>query len=187
MKKVRIILIISLFCTFTYLSAKQVIVQLQDEQAFKCELLYCSDSLLYVWTGFEDFNKEILKNDTIRNVHSFRISQLAKVILKIPKNFGESAITAFTSSLIAGSLITLLNFGDEDIYAVLMFNGFFNLVFGSGLTIILNFWSNIPNNITFDQTKDLYQSKRKLKQKCLLKNHLDMQLIQKLIQEIKPI
>ena len=180
-------MIISLFCTFTSLSARQVIVQLQDEQAFKCELLYCSDSLLYVWTGFEDFNKEILKNETIRNVHAFRISQLAKVILKLPKNFGESAVPAFTSSLIAGSVITLLNFGDEDIYAILMFNGFFNLVFGSGLTIILNFWSNIPNNINYDQTKDLYQSKRKLKQKRLLKNHLDMQLIQKLIQEIKPI
>ena len=160
---------------------------MQDEQAFKCELLYCSDSLLYVWTGFEKFNKEILKNDTIRNVHAFRISQLTKVMLKIPKNFGESAIPAFTSSLIAGSVITLLNFRNEDIYAILGFNGFFNLIFGSGLTIILNLWSNIPNNIDFVKTMGLYQSKRKLKQKCLLKNHLDKQLILKLIQEIKPI
>ena len=187
MKKVPIILIISLFCIFTSLSAKQVIVQQQEGQAFKCELLYCSDSLLYVWTGLEKFNKEILKNDTIQNVHAFRISQLAKVMLKIPKDFGESAIPAFKTTLITGGIITLTNFRDEDFLSILGFNGFFNLIFGSGLTIILNLWSNIPNNIDFDQTKNLYQSKRKLKQKCLLKNHLDRQFIQKLIQEIKPI
>ena len=187
MKKNKVLCTIFLLCLISILTAKQVIIQKQDGETFKCELLYCSDSLLYVWTGFSEFKTGMLENENMQNIHAIRLSQIAKVKLRIPKSFSECGKPAFISTLIAGGVITSLNFREQGFLDILVFNSIFNLIFGTALTSILTIESHIPNNVKLNHTTDLYKAKIKLKRKCLLKWNPETPLIQRLFKEIKPL
>jgi len=105
MKKWLLILILILGL-FSILSAKLIILEFNDGTSFKCEPLYCSDSLLYIWTGFDEFNINYLSNNSSNNIHAIKISNLNKIMLMIPKSMDKSAKKAFTSTLLIGGAIT---------------------------------------------------------------------------------
>lgn len=185
MKKWLLILILILGL-FTALSAKLIILEFNDETSFICEPLYCNDSLLYIWTGFDEFKINYLSEDSSNNIHAIKISNLNKIMLRIPKSMDKSAKKAFTSTLLIGGVITLINFRDQDITSILGFNGIFNIVLGSGLTLLLDIFTNIPKNLNMTNANKYNKNLRIIRNYCSLQNHPETKLIKKLIQEIQP-
>ncbi len=185
MKKWLLILILVLGL-FTVLSAKLVILEFKDETSFKCEPLYCSDSLLYIWTGFDEFNINSLLNDSYRNIYAIKISNLNKVMLRIPKSMDKSAKKAFTTTLLIGGAITLINFRDQDITSILGFNGIFNIILGSGLTLLLDIFTNIPKNLNMARSNKHDRNLKIIRDYCLIQSHPEINLINKMIREVQP-
>lgn len=185
MKKWLLILILIL-ALFTVLSAKLVILEFNNGTSFRCEPLYCSDSLLYIWTGFDEFNINSLLDDSYTNIHAIKISNLKKVMLRIPKSMDKSAKKAFTSTLLIGGAITLMNFRNQDITSIVVFNGIFNGLFGSGLTLLLDIFSNIPKNLNMTNHHKYNRNIKIIKSYCLIQSHPEIKLINKIKWEIQP-
>ena len=185
MKKLMTILIMILG-TFSLLSAKLVILELNDGTSFRCEPLYCSDSLLYVWTGIDEFNINFLIDDHNNNTYAIMISDLNTVRLRIPKRMAQSAKTAFTSTLLIGGAITLIGFRDQDIISILGFNGLFNIILGSGITLLFDIFSNIPKNLNMTNLNKIDKNLIILRNYCALQKHPETKLIEQMILDIKP-
>lgn len=185
MKKL-ILISILIFVIFTILPAKLVILEFNDGTSFRCEPLYCSDSLLYIWTGLDDFNINYIMDENNINLHAIRISTLTKINLRIPKSIGKSAKKAFTSTLLIGTAITVMNFRDQDIISIIGFNGIFNGIFGSILTLILDIGGKIPKNLDMTKQHRSDTNLKIIKNYCTLQNHTNYILIEKMMQEIQP-
>ena len=185
MKKWLLILILILGL-FSILSAKLIILEFNDGTSFKCEPLYCSDSLLYIWTGFDEFNINYLSNNSSNNIHAIKISNLNKIMLMIPKSMDKSAKKAFTSTLLIGGAITLINFRDQDMISIIAFNGLFNGLLGSGLTLLLNIFTNIPRNLNMTKLHKYDRNIRIIRNYCLIQKHQEINLINKMIREVQP-
>ena len=178
-----LILILGLFST---LSARLVNLGLNNGTSFKCEPLYCSDSLLYIWTGFDEFNINSLMDDSYQNIHAIKISNLNKIMLRVPKGMDKSAKKAFTSTLLIGGAITLINFRNQDMISIITFNGLFNGLFGSGLTLLLDIFTNIPKNLNMTKLHKYDRNIRIIKNYCLIQSHPEINLINKMIREVQP-
>ena len=185
MKKWLLILILILGL-FTVLSAKLIILEFNDGTSFKCEPLYCNDSLLYIWTGLDEFKINYLSKNSSNNIHAINISNLNKVMLRIPKSMDKSAKKAFTSTLLIGGAITLINFRDQDMISIITFNGLFNGLFGSGLTLLLDIFTNIPKNLNMTSSNKYNKNLRIIRNYCTLQSHPEISLINKMIREVQP-
>ncbi len=185
MRKWLVILVLTLLL-FSRLSAKLVILELNDGTSFRCEPLYCSDSLLYVWTGIDKFDINFLSDNHNKNTHAILISDLNIIKLRIPKRMAQSSKTAFTSTLLIGGAITLIGFRDQDITSILGFNGLFNIVLGSGITLLLDIFSNIPKNLNMTTFNKFNRNLMILRNYCALQKHPETKLIEQMILDIKP-
>lgn len=175
MRKLMMIMII-FFGLFSLLSAKLIILEFKDGTSYRCEPLYCSDSLLHVWTGIDDFNKNYLLDAHNNNINAIQITDLKTIRLRIPKRMAQSAKTAFSSTLIIGGAITLINFRDQDITSILGFNGLFNIVLGSAVTLVLDIFSHIPKNLDMTNLKKYNRNLMILRNYCELQKNPETKL-----------
>ncbi len=107
-------------------------------------------------------------------------------MLMIPKSMDKSAKKAFTSTLLIGGAITLINFRDQDMISIIAFNGLFNGLLGSGLTLLLNIFTNIPRNLNMTKLHKYDRNIRIIRNYCLIQKHQEINLINKMIREVQP-
>ena len=171
---------------YSILTAKLVILELKDNTSFKCEPLYCSDSLLYFWAGLDEFNETVFDKAKLQNIHAIYLTEIMKIRFALPKSIADCAKPAFCTTLLAGSIITVANFQEQAASDALIFNGIFNLVFGSGLTFIIHIISHIPKNLDLDNSIETSAVVRKINRKALLILNDNKEKINRLIMEITP-
>ena len=107
-------------------------------------------------------------------------------MLKVPKSMDKSAKKAFTSTLLIGGAITLVNFRNQDMISIITFNGLFNGIFGSGLTLLLNIFTNIPKNLNMSKLHKYDRNLRIIRNYCLIQRHPEINLINKMLLEVQP-
>jgi hypothetical protein len=151
-----------------------------------CEPLYCSDSLLYFWAGLEEFNETVFDEAKLQNVHAIQLNEIMKIRFALPKSVVDCAKPAFCTTLVAGGIITAANFREQAASDALIFNGIFNLVFGSGLTFVIHLVSHIPKNIYLDSSIEFSEVIRKINRKSILNLSDNEEQINRLIKEIRP-
>ena len=171
---------------YSILTAKLVVLELKDNTSFNCEPLYCSDSLLYFWAGLDEFNETVFDKTKLHNIHAIHLTEIMKIRFALPKSIADCARPAFGTTLLIGSIITVANFQEQAASDALIFNGIFNLVFGSGLTIIIHLISHIPKNLYLDSSIEFSEVMRKINRKAILNMSDDKEHINRLIKEIRP-
>lgn len=163
------------------LSAADSVLIYTNSGNFECELLCSSDSLLYVWTGLNEFDESKLKYVT-----ALPYSDINLINLSLPYSWGKG-ITKIAPYALAGGVVVM---SQSDLYEkppVAQFSAssaLFGLVFAVPGGALLSIASHLPKKVK-NPTFEMFRLNSGIYRKYLILDHKDSRLINKIIKEVK--
>jgi|GEM_PF-3539209 len=179
MKPILIVLIFILLVSLVWADKRQVIY-LGDGSDFSGRLLFGTDSLLYVWTGLNDFDAAQLKH-----IIALPYSELNRIDLNRGVSWKTGIKKSLPLTLGASTAIVLINFKEQDLLSIATFMGLFNLMFSIPAGGIISLGSQLQSENVTPSPENFDVQKGKYK-KYLLLHIKDSLIIDKLILEVKP-
>ena len=158
---------------------RKVKIYTEDERSFLGQLLYGSDSLLYIWTGLNDFDQSKLNL-----VKAIPYTQIKRIDLKTKKSWKEGIETTFPYSLVAGTGFSLLEFKEKPIEDKILSIGVSSIIFSIASGVVVSIISNFPKIINNPNSRDFDLENGKFRKYLILKKR-NYEIINKLILEVK--
>ena len=174
-----LLLLCIIIITGTLFAEKKVKLYTEDERHFLGQLLYGSDSLLYVWTGLSDFDQSKLNL-----VKAIPYTQIKRIDLKTKKSWKEGIETTLHYSLVAGTGFSLLKFKEKPIEDKILSIGVSSIIFSIASGAVVSVISNFPKKINNPNSKDFNLENGKFRKYLILKKK-NFEIINKLILEVK--
>ena len=175
-----LIFLIFILLTSLLMAGKREIIYLEDGSDFSGQLLFGTDSLLYIWTGLNDFDAAQLKH-----IVAVPYSQVNRIDLNRGVSWKNGIKKVLPLTLGAGATIVAINFREQDLLSIATFMGLFNLMFSIPAGGIVSIASQLQSdNVTpSPENFDIQGGKYK---KYLLLKEKDSRIIDIIIREVKP-
>jgi len=179
MKPILIFLIFILLTSLVWADKKEIFY-LEDGSNFYGQLLFGSDSLLYIWTGLSDFDETQLKH-----ILALPYTEVNRIDLNRGVSWKAGIGKVLPLTLGTSATIVAINFREQDMLSVLTFMGLFNLMFSIPAGGIVSIASQCRSDIVTPSPENFDIQRGKYKKYLLLKRK-DSHIIDMLIREVKP-
>ena len=178
----KIALIIMCLMTILNCIAEENGITIYDHDHFKLtgQLLFGTDSILYIWTGLSEFDQE-----TLHYVKAIPFNQISKINLRNSYSWKEGMVNVLPSSVFTGLAVSAFAVGNDDYDKLLVFNAVYNFTYCLVIGGFASIFSHIPKNINEPSQKDFVYLQKKLRKHFLLTKK-DQNLINRLLLEVTP-
>ncbi len=179
MKPILILFIFILLVSLLW-AGKREIIYLEDGSDFSGQLLFGTDSLLYIWTGVSDFDVSQLKH-----IVALPYSQVDRIDLNRGISWGAGIKKVIPLTLGTSAAIVAINFQEQDLLSIATFMGIFNIVFSIPAGGIVSIASQLQSDNVTPSPENFDIQRGKYKKYLLLKEK-DSNVIYLIIREVKP-
>jgi len=160
---------------------KQVTIERTDGAKFQAQLLFSTDSILYVWVGLDDFDKT-----TLNRVSAIPHNHIKRIKLNNPVSWKQGMKKVLPYTFIMGILDTSVMLSrDEPVIGQILFGGIMTTIFTVPLGGAISLFSHVNQYAVMPYEKNELYIQEKIKKKFLL-SPLDNDIILKIISEVKP-
>lgn len=178
----KITLILALTLVTSYLVADKIAtIQTDQDIVFEGQILFASDTLMYVWTGLQDFDQSNLQHVLVMPFSKIKRIKLGKAL-----TWGQGIKKILPVTLVTSTVIVVSNFKNEPADGIFAFMSLFNLMFAipGGAIVSLGSHASVdfidnPSPQDFDCNTGKYR-------KFVILTSTDAEFIDRLILEVKP-
>lgn len=180
MRKLIFVLLLFFFAS-CLIADNKVKFRTAQDIVFDGQILYTTDSLMYIWTGLNDFNQA-----NLQYVIALPFSTIESIKLGKALSWGQGIKKLLPLTFGASTVIVISNFKNEPIGGILAFMSLFNLMFAVPGGALVSLGSHaFVNGVDCPSPQDFDYISGKYKKYVLLTS-VDVEIIEKLITEVKP-